>query len=177
MSLVFTCPLVRLCGQSRAIAAHELLDVYSRARDLLTDDASVREQMNVLYGLWIIHFSRSEHAAAHALAQDCLARSMRHQHTDFPALAHSLMGNALWADGRVPRGTLSPGSVARAVRIRASQHHRVPPCPQPQRRGPLVPGFHSLATGLSGAGSRSRSRCRGARKWHRPCPADGHGFA
>ena len=78
---------------------HELLEVYSRARDLLTDDASVREQMNVLYGLWIIHFSRSEHAAAHALAQDCLARSMRHQHTDFPALAHSLMGNSLWATG------------------------------------------------------------------------------
>ena len=80
-------------------AAQELLDVYSRARELVTEDATVREQMNVLYGLWIIHFVRSEHEAAHTLARDCIELCTRHQDTDFPALAHSLMGNALWAKG------------------------------------------------------------------------------
>ena len=94
---LYLCPRPHYAGD-QGQCGHELLEVYSRARELLTDDASVREQMNVLYGLWIIHFSRSEHAAAHALAQDC-SRDPCGTRTDFPALAHSLMGNALWATG------------------------------------------------------------------------------
>ena len=65
----------------RAIKGHatvEVLAVYSRARELLNDAASSREQMSVLYGLWIAHFTRWD-TATRELAQEMIALAERHK--------------------------------------------------------------------------------------------------
>jgi hypothetical protein len=54
------------------MAAQETLRVFTRARELLDDGASVTEQMTVLYGLWGVRYVRAEHAEAHDAAQQCL---------------------------------------------------------------------------------------------------------
>jgi class 3 adenylate cyclase/tetratricopeptide (TPR) repeat protein len=80
-------------------ATPEVLDVYSRARQLLDHNATVRERMSVLYGLWIVQFTRWDVVAASELANECLAISEAHRDSDLPVLANSLTGNTLWATG------------------------------------------------------------------------------
>jgi class 3 adenylate cyclase/tetratricopeptide (TPR) repeat protein len=85
----------------RAITGHateEVLNVYSRARDLLNEDATVRERISVLYGLWIIHFTRWD-TGPYELAQELVRLSERHQDLEAPTLGQALMGNTLWARG------------------------------------------------------------------------------
>ena len=82
----------------RGHATEELLDVYSRARDLLNEDATVREQISVLYGLWILHFTRWD-AGAYELAQQIIQLSARNRDPEVPTLGQALMGNTLWARG------------------------------------------------------------------------------
>lgn len=86
----------------RAIQGHatdEVLEVYSRARALLHEDAGAREQMGVLYGLWITRFTRWDDAATGELAEQMIELSDHHQEVEFSILAHALMGNTLWARG------------------------------------------------------------------------------
>jgi class 3 adenylate cyclase/predicted ATPase len=82
-------------GQS----APETLRVFSRARDLLDESATLREQMAVLYGLWRVHFGRSEHLAGRAIAGECLALAARRRDVEASALANRLMGETQWAMG------------------------------------------------------------------------------
>jgi class 3 adenylate cyclase/tetratricopeptide (TPR) repeat protein len=86
----------------RAIKGHateEVLGVYLRARALLRDNATAREQIGVLYGLWIIHFTRWDDAATRELAQEMIRLSAHYHNVEFPTLANALMGNTLWATG------------------------------------------------------------------------------
>ena len=60
-----------LGSATRAIkghAARETSLVFSRARDLLDNSFSLKEQMSVLYGLWAVNFVRGEHIPARELA-------------------------------------------------------------------------------------------------------------
>ena len=85
----------------RAIKGHatvEVLAVYSRARELLNDAASSREQMSVLYGLWIAHFTRWD-TATRELAQEMIALAERHKDVEARILGKALMGNTHWGTG------------------------------------------------------------------------------
>jgi class 3 adenylate cyclase/tetratricopeptide (TPR) repeat protein len=85
----------------RAINGHateEVLAVYSRARELLNDSATIREQISVLYGLWIAHFTRWD-TATHQLAQEIIAVSERRHDIEAKTLGNALMGNTHWGTG------------------------------------------------------------------------------
>jgi class 3 adenylate cyclase/predicted ATPase len=84
---------------ARGQSAPETLRVFSRARDLLDESATLRERMTVLYGLWRVHFGRSEHPAGWAVARECLALAARHRDAEASALANRLMGETQWALG------------------------------------------------------------------------------
>jgi predicted ATPase len=86
-------------GQSAA----ETFQVFSRARDLLGESAALGEQMAVLYGVWRVHFGRSEHVAGQAVAGECLTVAARHKDVEATALAHRLAGETQWAMGAFAR--------------------------------------------------------------------------
>jgi predicted ATPase len=83
----------------KGIAAPETLRVFSRARDLLDQSATVTEQMTVLYGLWGVHYVRAEHSAAREVAEQCLTLAACHRDGEAPAVAKHIMGGTLWATG------------------------------------------------------------------------------
>ena len=91
--------LGRMMRATKGYAASETLRVFSRARALLDDGATVNEHMTVLYGLWSVHYVRAEHAAAHEVARQCLALGERHPQSEAPAFAHMLTGHSFWAEG------------------------------------------------------------------------------
>jgi DNA-binding winged helix-turn-helix (wHTH) protein/tetratricopeptide (TPR) repeat protein len=80
-------------------AAPETLLVYSRARDLLDDDVSVRQQIAVLYGLWSVNVVRMEYALGREVAQQSLAVAGRYQDPEATAFANRMAGLTLWAMG------------------------------------------------------------------------------
>ncbi len=96
--------LGRMMRATKGYAAAETLRVFSRARSLLSDAATVNDQMTVLYGLWSVHYVRAEHGAAREVARQCLALAERHPRSEAPAFAHMLMGHALWAIGEFVSG-------------------------------------------------------------------------
>ena len=58
-------------------AAHETSRVFSRARDLLGDGGTLKEQMTILWGTYLAHSMRAEHTAAIEVARQCLALGCR----------------------------------------------------------------------------------------------------
>jgi class 3 adenylate cyclase len=76
-------------------AAPETLRVFSRARDLLGDGGTLSEQMTVLWGAYLAHSMRAEHAAALGVARQCLALAAHHEHPGMSALANRFMGQTL----------------------------------------------------------------------------------
>jgi tetratricopeptide (TPR) repeat protein len=91
--------LGRMIRIVKGMAAPETLQIFSRARDLLDKNATVQEQLNVLYGLWGVHYARAEHIAARDVAQGCLALALRHRNNEAAALGNYIMGGSLWAIG------------------------------------------------------------------------------
>jgi class 3 adenylate cyclase/tetratricopeptide (TPR) repeat protein len=91
--------LGRMTRIVKGMAASETLQVFSKARDLLDDSATVEQQMIVLYGLWGVHYVRAEHGAARAVALECLNLAEGHARKEAPVLANYLMGDTLWAVG------------------------------------------------------------------------------
>ena len=84
----------------KGMAASETLQVFTRARKLLDESASVTEQMTVLYGLWGVHYVRAEHIEAREVAQQCLDLAAQHKHNEEAGvLANYMMGDTLWATG------------------------------------------------------------------------------
>jgi class 3 adenylate cyclase/predicted ATPase len=91
--------LGRMIRMVKGMAAPDTLHVFSRAHELLDEDASVEEHITVLYGLWGVHYARAEHAAAHAVSQECLTLAERHRNDEAAALGHYILGDTLWATG------------------------------------------------------------------------------
>jgi hypothetical protein len=91
--------LGRMTRIVKGMAASDTLKVFSEARDLLDKDATVEQQMVVLYGLWGVHEARAEHDAARAVALECLRLSEPHAQREAAVLANYLMGDTLWATG------------------------------------------------------------------------------
>src|SRR6476646_1532116 len=61
-------------------AAHETSRVFSRARELLGDAGTLNERMTILWGSYLAHSMRAEHAAALEVARQCLALGLDHDH-------------------------------------------------------------------------------------------------
>jgi class 3 adenylate cyclase/predicted ATPase len=80
---------------TKGYSAQETMHVYSRARDLLRDSATIAEQMIALWGLWNVHWGRAEHIAGLDVAKQCLALALRHEDTEASALANRMMGITL----------------------------------------------------------------------------------
>jgi class 3 adenylate cyclase/tetratricopeptide (TPR) repeat protein len=92
-----------LGSATRAIRGHasdETLRVYSRARELLDERVSVKDQIGVLYGLWSVNVVRCEYLAGLDTAKQSLAVAERHQEPEASAFANRMMGLTLWATGR-----------------------------------------------------------------------------
>jgi class 3 adenylate cyclase/DNA-binding SARP family transcriptional activator/predicted ATPase len=80
---------------TKGYSAQETLHVYSRARDLLGDSATLAEQMIALWGLWNVHWGRAEHIAGLDVAKQCRALALRHEDAEALALANRMMGITL----------------------------------------------------------------------------------
>jgi tetratricopeptide (TPR) repeat protein len=81
------------------MGASDTLHAFSKAHDLLDKDATVDQQMIVLYGLWGAHYSRTEYAAARAVALECLSLEKRDTRDEAPVLANYMMGVTLCTTG------------------------------------------------------------------------------
>jgi len=76
-------------------AAMETSKVFARARELLGDSGTPTEQMTVLWGNYLAHSIRAEHAAAIEVARQCLTLASEHEHLGMSALANRFMGQTL----------------------------------------------------------------------------------
>ena len=92
--------LGRFIRVAKGLAAPETLQVFTRARQLLDDNATVTEHMTVLYGLWGVRYVRAEHSEARDVARQCLDLAARYKHNSAAGvLANYIMGDTLWATG------------------------------------------------------------------------------
>ena len=91
--------LGRMARIIKGVGASDTLHAFSKAHDLLDNDATVDQQMIALYGLWGVHYIRAEHAAARAVALECLNLEQRNTRDGAPVLADYMMGCTLWATG------------------------------------------------------------------------------
>jgi class 3 adenylate cyclase/tetratricopeptide (TPR) repeat protein len=76
-------------------AAPETLRVFSHARELLGEGGTLTEQMTVLWGAYLAHSMRAEHAPALAVARQCLALAAQHEHPGISALGNRFTGQTL----------------------------------------------------------------------------------
>jgi class 3 adenylate cyclase/tetratricopeptide (TPR) repeat protein len=80
-------------------AAPETLGMFSRARERLSNGGTPTERMTVLWGTYLAHSARAEHAAALSMARQCLALAAQHEHPGMSALANRFMGQTLYYMG------------------------------------------------------------------------------
>jgi class 3 adenylate cyclase/tetratricopeptide (TPR) repeat protein/ABC-type transport system involved in cytochrome c biogenesis ATPase subunit len=80
---------------TQGYAAPATLKVFSHARDLLGEGGTLSEQMTVLWGTFLAHGMRAEHAASLDVARQCMALAARHEHPGMSALANRFMGQTL----------------------------------------------------------------------------------
>jgi tetratricopeptide (TPR) repeat protein len=91
--------LGRMTRIVKGMGASDTLYAFSKAHDLLDKDATVDQQMIVLYGLWGAHYSRAEYAAARGVALECLNLEKRDTRDEAPMLANYMMGVTLCTTG------------------------------------------------------------------------------
>jgi class 3 adenylate cyclase/tetratricopeptide (TPR) repeat protein len=91
--------LGRMTRIVKGMGASDTLHAFSKAHDLLDKDATVDQQMIVLYGLWGAHYSRAEYAAARGVALECLNLEKRDTRDEAPMLANYMMGVTLCTTG------------------------------------------------------------------------------
>ena len=125
-----------LGSATRAIRGHasdETLRVYSRARELLDESVSAKDQISVLYGLWSVNVVRCEYLAGLDTAKQSLEVAERHQEAEASAFASRMMGLTLWAMGRFHEAAVhlrravalyAPGQ-GNVTDLRYSQDHAV----------------------------------------------------
>ena len=81
-------------------ATPETRQVFSRARDLLGEGGTPKEQMTVLWGAYLAHGMQAEHDAAREVAREFLELAEHHQHPAVSALANRFMGQTLYWTGK-----------------------------------------------------------------------------
>jgi tetratricopeptide (TPR) repeat protein len=84
---------------TRGQGADETLAVFTRARNLMDERATVREQITVLYGLWGVYLITGNQAAAREIAEQCLTLAARHTDAEASALATRSVGLTLFFTG------------------------------------------------------------------------------
>ena len=118
----------------KGFAAPETMRVYSRARDLLDETITVKEQISVLYGLWAVNAISGEFRPGLLVAQQALSVAARHQEPEASAFANRMMGSTLWATGVFDRAIpyfeqnvalYGPGQKENITDLRYSQDHAV----------------------------------------------------
>jgi tetratricopeptide (TPR) repeat protein len=80
-------------------AARETSRVFQHASNLLGDGGTLKEQMTILWGTFLAHSMRAEHAAALEVARQCLVLAADHEHPGVSALANRFMGQTLYYMG------------------------------------------------------------------------------
>src|SRR6476646_4211764 len=80
-------------------AAHATSEVFSHARALLGDSASLEERMTILWGTYLAHSMRAEYGSALDVIRQCLALGSDHDHPGISALANRFMGQTLYYKG------------------------------------------------------------------------------
>jgi class 3 adenylate cyclase/predicted ATPase len=88
---------------TRGSSAHETYIAFARARELMEEmegNATLREQMTVLYGLMGVHIiGGTNPIAGREISEECLALAARHADPEVSALAARVMGFALFYFG------------------------------------------------------------------------------
>jgi class 3 adenylate cyclase/predicted ATPase len=85
---------------TQGYATAETRRVFSRARELLGEGGTPKEQMTVLWGSYLAHAILGEHDAAREVARQFLALAAHHEHPAVSALANRFMGQTLYMLGR-----------------------------------------------------------------------------
>ncbi|WFU69254.1 AAA family ATPase [Bradyrhizobium sp. CB2312] len=80
-------------------AAPETLRVFSRARALLGESASLEERMTILWGNYLAHSMRAEYSTALEDARQCLALAAEYDHPGVSVLATRFIGQTLHCTG------------------------------------------------------------------------------
>ncbi|MET4607572.1 class 3 adenylate cyclase/predicted ATPase [Bradyrhizobium sp. JR4.1] len=80
-------------------AAPETSRVFSRARALLGESASLEERMTILWGNYLAHFMRAEYGSALEDARHCLALATEYEHPGVSVLATRFIGQSLHFTG------------------------------------------------------------------------------
>jgi tetratricopeptide (TPR) repeat protein len=88
---------------SRGQGAHDTLRVYSRARELFSDQTTVKDEIAILFGLSSFQFIRAEHLAATQVAHQMLELAARHADREVSAFADRMMGLTSWVAGMFER--------------------------------------------------------------------------
>jgi tetratricopeptide (TPR) repeat protein len=91
----------RVVRISDGISAEKTLNAFTRARELISELTALENQLEVLYGLWGVHYVRAEHIAARDVATECLALAERHSSQAAYATANYIVASSLWATGAI----------------------------------------------------------------------------
>jgi predicted ATPase/DNA-binding winged helix-turn-helix (wHTH) protein len=97
LQLALTTPLIATKGW----AAPETWQAYARAHELSQQLGSLAEQFAVLFGLWIVAYTRAKLRAAHELAQQLLQLAHRTRAVTLQMKAHHALGNTLHRMGQL----------------------------------------------------------------------------
>ncbi|MBV8869347.1 MAG: AAA family ATPase, partial [Acetobacteraceae bacterium] len=87
-------------GEIKGYNAPEVQEVYSRAQAVLDDGAALQHQLFVWNGRFNVAWVSAEHKGARRIAEQCLELASRLQQPKALALAHRIMGQTGWAEGR-----------------------------------------------------------------------------
>jgi predicted ATPase len=97
--LKFEIALAQAMRVTRGYGAPETLQTCTRAHELVDKVGTVPERMAVMYGLFAVHYVRSEFPRAYKLAKLCLRLAERRSEPGYLILGHRMAGTSLWALG------------------------------------------------------------------------------
>jgi tetratricopeptide (TPR) repeat protein/type II secretory pathway predicted ATPase ExeA len=97
LHLALTTPLIATKGW----AASETWQAYSRAHELSKQIGSLADQFAVLFGLWVVAYTRAELRTAYDLAQQLFHISQRARVSALRMKAHHTLGNTLHRMGQL----------------------------------------------------------------------------
>jgi tetratricopeptide (TPR) repeat protein len=133
--------------------------VYQRARVLAAHVGTLRQRMNVLYGVWGVHFARAEHLQSLDWAQEAHDVGATSDDVEAQILGTRLLGESRWALGDINEAvrlldkamTIAP-DISDVTDLRLSQDHRV-----------AAGTFLAWALAQAGQTERARAAARRAR--------------
>jgi class 3 adenylate cyclase/predicted ATPase len=97
--LKFEIALAQALRVTRGYGATETLQACTRAHELVDKVGTVLERMAVMYGLFAVHYVRSELPRAYELADLCLRLAKSQSDPGYSILGHRIVGTTLWALG------------------------------------------------------------------------------